>query len=328
LHAVCLTLGGGKLSFAKTCCVAIVVATLGSACSKSETATDPLQSILAADIQRSVDRLTAEDFSGRGAGTEGERLAGVYLAGLFEEYGLQGGGWDGSYYQDFSIFEGYSRNVLAMLTGSDPQLKDEWIIIGAHYDHLGKEKGRELEPSKSLGYYPGADDDASGTSVMLEVAQALAMAKTAPARSILFMAFGSEERGLLGSKHYIANPVKPLEKTVAMVNLEMMGRGDVDALTVMLLEEMPAALSNAAKGAANEMGFTLVDGRNAHLGAGDQYPFYKAGVPILCFYGGENHPDYHRMTDTADKIQSEWMQSVGRLVYLALIAMANAPSIN
>jgi Zn-dependent M28 family amino/carboxypeptidase len=287
-----------------------------SASGRTERPVD-VDTILAADLEQHVQRLASEDFAGRRAGSEGGRLAGEYLAGQFASFGLEGAGTGGAWFQDFPLPDGgSSRNVLGMLPGSDPELSSEWILIGAHYDHLGEADGG--------GYYPGADDDAGGTAVMLELAQAFAGAESAPARSILFMGFGAEEMGLVGSKYYVENPLQPLDRIVAAVNLEMMGRGDEGSLTVMLLEEMPEALRAAAIEASAAEPLTLVDGERRHLRSGDQNSFYAAGVPILCFYGGETHPDYHSVTDTADKIQSDWMESVGRLVFRTVETLAGA----
>ncbi len=269
-----------------------------SACSQPGNPTAAVDSILAADLRQHVERLAAPDFSGRRAGSEGGRLAGDYLAERFAAFGLQGGGPQGSFFQSFPIRDGSSRNVLAMLPGSDPELAHDWIVIGAHYDHLG-------------------------TAVMLELAQAFAMAPQAPARSLLFIAFGAEEMGLVGSRYYVENAVQPLDRTLTMVNLEMMGRGDAGTVTLMVLEELPQELRTAAESAAATSPLHLVDGGRAHLRAGDQHSFYAADVPILCFYGGDNHPDYHQVSDTADKIQPDWMQSVRRLVFATVQILAD-----
>jgi len=300
----------------KTTLALLPLVLLAAASGRAER-TDDVDTILAVDLEQHVERLASEEFAGRRAGSEGGRLAGEYLAEQFASFGLEGAGTDGDWFQNFPLRDGgSSRNVMAMLPGSDPELSSEWILIGAHYDHLGEADGG--------GYYPGADDDAGGTAVMLELAQAFAGSESAPARSILFMGFGAEEMGLIGSKYYVENPLQPLDRMVAMVNLEMMGRGDEGNLTVMLLEEMPEALRAAAIEASAAEPLTLVDGERRHLQSGDQNSFYVAGVPILFFYGGDTHPDYHSVTDTADKIESDWMESVGRLVFRTVETLAGA----
>lgn len=274
-------------------------------------------SITAAEIRAHVNYLASDELEGREAGSEGARKAAAYIAKSFKDSGLKPMKGAEGFLQPFESGDWKTENVLGYLEGSDPKLKHELIVIGAHYDHLGKDP-------QSGAIYNGADDDASGTSVMLEVAQAFGKAAKAPKRSLLFIAFGAEEKGLLGSKHYVENPLHPLAKTVWMVNLEMMGRGDAGQVTVMLLESLPEPILEAVAGAGLDTELELVDGGQAHIQSGDQYPFYKNEIPILCFYGGDNHPDYHQPSDTADKIQAPWMQQVGRLVYLSTLACANA----
>jgi Zn-dependent M28 family amino/carboxypeptidase len=299
----------------KTTLALLPLVLLAAACAPPTARLVAVDSIVAADLQQHVERLTSEDFAGREAGSEGGRLAGAYLAERFASFGLQGGGPDGTYFQEFTLRDGgSSRNVLATLPGSDPELSEEWIVIGAHYDHLGSGEDGD--------YYPGADDDAGGTAVMLELAQAFSTAESAPARSILFIGFGAEEKGLVGSKYYVANPLQPIDRMIAMVNLEMMGRGDEGSLTLMLLEEMQAPLRAAVMEASATGPLTLIDGERRHLQSGDQHSFFEGGVPILCFYGGDMHPDYHSVTDTADKIQTDWMEAVGRLVFRTVRTLA------
>lgn len=282
-------------------------------------------SITAAELQAHVVILASDELKGRRAGTEGGRQAARYIAAQFASYGLQpidgaaadGAAQAGDYLQSFEVEERSTQNVVGFLEGSDPQLRDEVVVIGAHYDHVGMD-------AESGAIYNGADDDASGTSVLLEVAQACALADERPRRSLLFVAFGAEELGLVGSRFYVANPLRPLAATTWMVNLEMMGRGDAGQVTVMRFAELPGPLQDAVGEHAWNEELEVVDGGDAHLGSGDQFPFHAAGIPILCFYGGDNHPDYHQPTDTADKIQPEWMQAVARTVHAAVATVANA----
>jgi Zn-dependent M28 family amino/carboxypeptidase len=283
--------------------------------SKAKTGGAP--SITKQEIRAHVTYLASNELEGREAGTPGGRKAAAYIAKVFRESGLKPIKGAKGYLQPFESEGWKTENVLGYLEGSDPTLKHELIIVGAHYDHLGRDP-------QSGAIYNGADDDASGTSVMLEVAQAFGQAKQAPKRSLLFMAFGAEEKGLLGSKHYVANPLHPLQQTKWMVNLEMMGRGDKGQVTIMMLEGLPDPILEAVAGAGVDVDLEMVDGGKAHIGSGDQYPFYQQNIPILCFYGGENHPDYHQPTDTADKIDAPWMEQVGRMVYLSTLACANA----
>jgi Zn-dependent M28 family amino/carboxypeptidase len=279
-----------------------------------------VESITAKEIAAHVTTLCSDEFEGRGAGTKGGRKAAEYIAQAFESFGLEAIDASGDFFQPFDARGKQTENVIGFLEGSHPERKNEVLVIGAHYDHLGKHP-------ETGAIYHGADDDASGTSVMLEVAEAFARDEEAPERSLIFIAFGAEEMGLIGSKHYVANPLRPIAKTRWMVNLEMMGRGDEGKVTVMMLSQMPDALVDAIGGHAIEFGLEPVDGGTAHIRSGDQFPFHDAKIPILCFYGGDNHPDYHQPTDTADKIQPEWMQSVARVVYRSVAACANGDDV-
>lgn len=273
-----------------------------------------VDTITAHDLKEYVTTLAADDMQGRKAGQPGAQKAARYIAGKFKEFGLAPADHD-SYFQKFSFSKTQTENVIGILEGSDAKLKKEVIVIGGHYDHIGVDKKGDV--------FNGADDDASGTSVMMEIAQAFGTAKEKPKRTIVFIAFGAEEAGLEGSDYYAKHPVRPIDKTVLMINLEMMGRGDPGRITVMRFKNLTTAVRSALDDAAQSSGLKLEDGQDEHLNDGDQYAFHAAGVPILCLYGGENHPDYHMPTDTADKIQPEWMESVARTVFLTVQRSAN-----
>lgn len=278
------------------------------------------ESITAEELAAHVTYLCSDELEGRGAGTKGGRKAAEYIAQAFASFGLEPIDASGDFFQPFDARGNETENVVGFLGGSHPERSKEVIVIGAHYDHLGKD-------AETGAIYPGADDDASGTSVMLEVAEAFASDEQRPERSLVFIAFGAEELGLIGSSYYVAHPLRPIAETRWMVNLEMMGRGDEGKVTLMLLSRLPDALLDVIGENAMELGLEPVDGGTAHIRSGDQFPFHDAKVPILCFYGGENHPDYHQPSDTADKIQPEWMQSVGRLVYRSIAACANGDDV-
>ena len=292
-----------------------------------------VESITAAEIAEHVTELASDAFEGRAAGSAGGRKAARYIAEAFASFGLApivgsapsapaasdpraANASTADYFQPFQARGLSTQNVIGFLEGSHPERRYEYVVIGAHYDHLGMD-------AETGAIFNGADDDASGTSVMLELAEAFAHAETRPERSLVFIAFGAEEMGLLGSRHYVENPLRPLEQTRWMVNLEMMGRGDEGRVSIMMLASLPDSLLDAIGESALEQELEPVDGGSAHLRSGDQFPFHDAGVPILCFYGGENHPDYHQPTDTADKIQPRWMAALARTVYGAVEACAN-----
>ena len=203
------------------------------------------------------------------------------------------------------------RNVIAMLPGrgASAEAPGETVVLGAHYDHLGYGGPASAAPGEHAIHH-GADDNASGTAVLLEVARILARRGPLP-RTILFVAFSGEERGLLGSAHYVARPTVPLADTVAMVNLDMVGRLDGNKLVVhgtgtgTGMEAVVDRLT-AARGfeVAKEPG---------GFGPSDHSSFYARKIPVLHVFTG-SHTDYHRPTDTADKINYEGLVRIAGLV--------------
>lgn len=193
--------------------------------------------------------------------------------------------------------EAPAYNVIGMLEGSDPLLKNEVIIIGAHYDHLGRGgEGSGSLAATSGEIHHGADDNASGTAGVLELARLFTAQK--PKRSIVFMAFGGEEEGLLGSNYYVNHPLVPLANTVAMINMDMIGRMKDRRLVVGGVgtakewrDLMAADTEKAFQLTLNEDGF----------GPSDHSSFYAKQIPVLFFWTG-THNDYHKPSDTFDKI--------------------------
>jgi aminopeptidase YwaD len=204
-----------------------------------------------------------------------------------------------------------TANVVGILEGSDPALKNEVVVIGAHMDHLGMGGPVSLSDSKTPQIHHGADDNASGTAGVMALADYFASLSTRPKRSILFMAFSGEELGLLGSAHYVMDPILPLERTVAMLNMDMIGRMVDNKLIVSGSGTSPAwaALLDAANATAN----FAVTRSESGFGASDQQSFYTAKIPVLFFFTGL-HSDYHRPSDTADKINAPDEARVVQLV--------------
>jgi aminopeptidase YwaD len=211
-------------------------------------------------------------------------------------------------------------NVIGILEGTDPQLKDEAIIIGAHYDHLGRGGSGSLAANSSDIHF-GADDNASGTSAVLELAREFAKAKKNK-RTMIFMAFGGEEEGLLGSKHYVNNPVWPLEKTVAMINLDMVGRLNENKLTIGGIGTA-SEWSEAIKRRNDIMfdgasGYEVAQKFNLQLnedgfGPSDHSSFYGKKIPVLFFFTG-THTDYHKPSDTFEKINYDGLTKITNYV--------------
>jgi len=215
------------------------------------------------------------------------------------------------------------RNVLAALPGSDPVLKNEWIVIGAHYDHLGLGGASSLSPSLIGQPHLGADDNASGTAGVLEIARAAAMNPGTWKRSVLFMAFAGEEIGLLGSSHFTNYPTVPLGSITAMINMDMIGRVSNGRITIGGVGTSPSFkpdLDELARGGRLTLAYT-----ESGYGASDQTAFNAKKIPVLFFFSG-THTDYHKPSDTADKINVEGALDVLSLVTRMTERVANAPA--
>ena len=206
-----------------------------------------------------------------------------------------------------------ARNVAALLPGSDPTLADEVLIIGAHYDHLGLGGEGSLEPDAFGVVHNGADDNASGTSGLIEIARLLSQSDRRPARSILFLAFTAEEKGLWGSSHYVRNPLLPIGQTVAMLNMDMIGRLEGRTLVVEgvgTAEEWTDLLLAANQSTARPLSIAVTpDG----FGPSDHSSFYGEGLPVLHFFSN-THVDYHRPSDDWDRVDIEGLGQIVDLV--------------
>jgi aminopeptidase YwaD len=198
------------------------------------------------------------------------------------------------------------RNVVAMIPGTASD--EEVVIIGAHYDHLGNGGDGSLAPD-SEDVHNGADDNASGTAALMEVAQELATSPTRPSRTILFMAFTAEEKGLWGSGHYVNNPLLPMENTVAMMNMDMVGRLRENTLTVYgtgTAEEFPSLLDEV--NASQPQPFVLNSIADGY-GASDHSSFYGASVPVLMLFTN-THADYHTPADDWELIEVDGLDRI------------------
>jgi Peptidase family M28/PDZ domain/PA domain len=212
------------------------------------------------------------------------------------------------------------RNVIGSLKGRDPSLQSEIIIVGAHYDHLGRSGRFSMAQNTTGQIHHGADDNASGTAAVIEMAKAAVEARQDFRRSILFMTFAGEEHGLLGSSHYVNHPTAPLDRTIAMINLDMVGRTGgrimVDGLAnaPSVEADLKAAESGALKLAA------LRGGPGA--GASDDATFLLRKIPSINFFSGF-HSDYHRPSDTWDKIDAAGGAAVADLALALARQLAN-----
>ncbi|MGC8795360.1 MAG: M28 family metallopeptidase, partial [Bryobacteraceae bacterium] len=227
---------------------------------------------------------------------------------------------------------GVTNNVAGVLEGSDPRLRQQTVILCAHYDHLGTRDGKVL---------PGADDNASGVAALLELARMFTPGPP-PRRSLLFIAFGAEEAGLLGSYHYVAHPLRPLPTTRAVINLDMIGRDEKPSEQTEGLVQIASDTSNelnlvgihASPGlraiieeANKAVGLRLNDkwdrdGTLNVLWRCDHFPFLLRGIPAVWLFNGFT-PDYHTPEDTPDKLDYAKMERIVRLAWRAAQALAN-----
>jgi hypothetical protein len=215
-------------------------------------------------------------------------------------------------------------NVVAMLPGSDPVLKDTYVVLTAHFDHVGV--GAADEAGDSI--YNGADDDASGTAAVLEVAEAFAALDRAPARSVIFLLVSGEEKGLLGSRGWVSDPTVDLEGVVANVNLDMVGRDPMPDTVVGIGQEYSTIEGTLASIMAEhpELGLTLIldpKPEERYFFRSDQLPFIQEGIPAVFFTTGE-HEDYHQVSDETEKIAADKAARVARLGFLLAHAIASS----
>jgi hypothetical protein len=203
------------------------------------------------------------------------------------------------------------RNVIGVLKGSDPALHAETVVVGAHYDHLGRSGRFSMSQNTTGQIHHGADDNASGTAAVIEMAKAAVEARKEFSRSIVFMTFAGEEHGLLGSSYYVNHPTAPLDRTIAMVNLDMVGRTGgrimVDGLgnAPSIEEDLKAAEK------VSPLNLRALRG-GPGAGASDDATFLLRKIPAINFFSGF-HSDYHRPSDTWEKIDARGGAAVADL---------------
>jgi hypothetical protein len=214
-------------------------------------------------------------------------------------------------------------NVVAILPGSDPVLRDEYVLYSAHMDHVGV--GSPDAAGDSI--YNGADDDASGTATVMEVAEAMAALPQAPRRSQVFLLVSGEERGLWGSAHYADNPTVPIEQVVANLNADMVGRNWPDTIVAIGKEHSDLGATLERVNAAHpEIGMTAIDDlwpEQNFYRRSDHYNFARKGVPVLFFFNG-THEDYHRPSDHVELIDGEKTARIGRLLFYLGLEVSDA----
>jgi hypothetical protein len=285
------------------------------------------------DFKKLVYTLADDKYEGRKTGEKGQKMAAEFIVDYYKNLGISAANDDGNYLQHIPVeyFRGLSaddsENVVAYIKGSE--IPEEYIVISAHYDHLGVQ-GEKI--------YNGADDDASGTSAVLLIAEAFKNAVeqgNGPKRSIVFLHVTGEEEGLYGSRYYTENPIFPLENTVTNLNIDMIGRYDIqhkdnpefvyligsDKLSSEL-HELSEAINKKYTNLMLDYTYNDENDPNRFYYRSDHYNFAKNNIPIIFYFTGV-HKDYHKETDTADKIQYDLLQKRTHLVFYTAWEIAN-----
>ena len=284
-------------------------------------------------IRESVEWLAADAREGRGVGTAGLDSTAQWLARRFAQLGLEQAPGATRFLQPFTIDStapaaahaglggAAVANVVGILPGRGP-LAGEAVVVGAHYDHLGRGGAGSLDADSTGVIHNGADDNASGTATLLEAARMLRQRPAADHRTIVIIAFTAEELGLIGSQYYVDHPAVPMAQTVAMVNLDMVGRlreGRLLAFGTATAPEWQPLLDSL-----NRYDLTIL-GSGDGWGRSDQSSFYGAAVPVLHFFT-DTHEQYHRTSDDSPLINSEGAARIAALAADLVWALATRPA--
>lgn len=270
------------------------------------------------ELSTHIEVLADDSFEGREAGTRGGRAAAKYLL-KFLERDLQPIVKNGGYVQSFNA--GY-RNLLGVIEGNDPELKNEYLLVGAHYDHVGYGNSRNsYGPFGQI--HNGADDNASGVSALLEVMDAFATTGLSCKRSIIFAFWDGEEKGLLGSEHWAINPSIPLDQVKLAINVDMIGHlrnNRVEVYGARSMRGLRHMVTAANAGSELKLDYLWEINENS-----DHHSFHKRQIPVLMFHTGL-HDFYHRPIDDAHLINAEGVQQVSNLLLNTLTVLGNEPS--
>lgn len=282
------------------------------------------------DLKENLEYLASDQLEGRMSGKKGNVLAAEFIKKQFENFGIE------TKYHKFNVKrmnpgpnnetgDNFTQNIYGWIVGNDQNLKNEIVVIGAHMDHIGY--GPSMSRSGGGKIHPGADDNASGTVALIELAKSFSKLKEKVKRTVVFMAFSAEELGLVGSKFYCDNPLFPLEKPditshVFMLNMDMIGYLGKGQHTVSFsnnnssiqIDKIINELSNKYSFAKN------ITGRKT--GGSDHACFYNKKVPIAFLHTGL-HPHYHKPSDTADKINYEGLTSIVKYAFELSWLVAN-----
>ncbi|MEX0912168.1 MAG: M28 family metallopeptidase [Gemmatimonadota bacterium] len=281
--------------------------------------------------------LSSDALAGRDTGSPGLEAAAAYLASEHTRLGLQPGGEEGSFYQrypfaprrgnlaespEITVEQRYPPNVAAILPGSDPELSDEYVVLSAHFDHVGVG-----QPVNGDSIYNGADDNGSGTAALLEVADAFSSLAARPRRSIIFLHVSGEEHGLLGSRWFSENPTVPVDQIIANINVDMIARNAPDSVVVIGKDYSTLGQIVEQVGRDHpELGLTVSDDiwpEERFFFRSDHFNFARLEIPSVFFFSGV-HEDYHRPSDSVDKIDPDKAARVAKLIFYTVQEIANA----
>ncbi len=276
-----------------------------------------VQSIMADTLNKHVEILADDIFEGREAGSRGGRAAGTYLQKVIASIGLPGGGPEGHLFQPFSA--GY-RNLLILMEGSGADLRNEVILVGAHYDHVGY--GTRTNSYGPLGrIHNGADDNASGAAAILELTRAFGQLERSTRRTVLFALWDGEEKGLLGSRHWVNHPTLPIDHVRLMINLDMLGRlrkGRLEIAGTRTGWGLRHLISRLDGDAPLWLDFKWKLKSNS-----DHWPFFEREIPVLLVHTGL-HDDYHRPSDDSERINAEGLRDVTQYLFRTIYGLAEA----
>ncbi|MGY5355240.1 M28 family metallopeptidase [Wenyingzhuangia sp. IMCC45467] len=288
------------------------------------------QEITTQEIKNHIQFLTSDKNAGRIPGGKENKRVVKYIIKEFKKIGLVA--FDKNYKQEFKaalrVDEGLKEkpavktcNVIGFLEGNDPGLKNEYIVLGAHYDHLGL-GGPTAKSDKRNVVYHGADDNASGTSALLEIAEKLAANKKQLKRSVVFIAFGAEEQGLLGSKYFVENPLVSLNTIKLMINMDMVGRLNTEKQVYMGGAGTFPGGVEFMKTLGHSLGLNPVVHAGS-VGGSDHVSFYKKGVSVMGMHTG-GHNQYHTPEDTLEFINLKGEKMVAEYIYKTILAKATS----
>lgn len=279
-----------------------------------------VESIRVEDLKTHISTLASDALQGREGGSTGGHAASAYLVQQLRQQGIAPAAAERQFVQEFS---GGMRNILASVPGRDARLRDEVVIVCAHFDHVGF--GTPRNSRGPVGYiHNGADDNASGVAGLLEVVEAIRTLPQPPRRTLLFAFWDGEEKGLLGSKHWISTPTLPLSQIKLVINADMIGRLRPEGVEVAGtraargLRQMLADANSATTASQLRLDFTWDMRADS-----DHQPFFAAGIPALMLHTGK-HDDYHRPSDDANKLNYEGTQQLARLMLMLALRAAES----